>query len=99
MQKINYKTENGLTYVTVLVKEPIKSNILIDTGGLLNSNYSVISNKTIPYLKSIGIYKINYLILSHGDYDHMGEAINLINSFKVDKVIFNCGTRNNLEKN
>ena len=29
----------------------------------------------------------------------MGEAINLINSFKVDKVIFNCGTRNNLEKN
>ena len=28
----------------------------------------------------------------------MGEAINLINSFKVDKVIFNCGTHNNLEK-
>lgn len=85
---------------SIFIKYPYnKSNILIDTGGLLNSNYSVISNKTIPYLKSIGIYKINYLILSHGDYDHMGEAINLINSFKVDKVIFNCGTRNNLEKN
>ena len=84
---------------SIFIKYPYnKSNILIDTGGLLNSNYSVISNKTIPYLKSIGIYKINYLILSHGDYDHMGEAINLINSFKVDKVIFNCGTHNNLEK-
>ena len=28
----------------------------------------------------------------------MGEAINLINEFKVDKVIFNCGIHNNLEK-
>ena len=28
----------------------------------------------------------------------MGEAINLVNNFKVEKVIFNCGTFNNLEK-
>ena len=35
---------------------------------------------------------------SHGDYDHMGEAINLVNNFKVEKVIFNCGEFNELEK-
>ena len=34
----------------------------------------------------------------HGDYDHMGEAINLVNNFKVENVIFNCGEFNNLEK-
>ena len=34
----------------------------------------------------------------HGDYDHMGEAINLVNNFKVEKVIFNCGPYNDLEK-
>ena len=28
----------------------------------------------------------------------MGEAINLVNNFKVEKVIFNCGEYNNLEK-
>jgi len=28
----------------------------------------------------------------------MGEAINLVNNFKVDKVIFNCGEYNDLEK-
>ena len=28
----------------------------------------------------------------------MGEAINLINNFKVEKVIFNCGEYNDLEK-
>ena len=35
----------------------------------------------------------------HGDYDHMGETINLINNFKVENVIFNCGSYNGLEKN
>ena len=68
------------------------SNILIDTSS--NKSESII----IPTLKSNGIKKINYLILSHGDFDHMGEAINLVNNFKVEKVIFNCGPYNDLEK-
>ena len=29
----------------------------------------------------------------------MGEAINFVNNFKVDNVVFNCGEYNNLEKN
>ena len=35
---------------------------------------------------------------AHGDYDYTGEAINLVNNFKVEKVIFNCGEFNDLEK-
>ena len=34
----------------------------------------------------------------HGDYDHMGEAINLVDNFKVENVIFNCGEFNELEQ-
>ena len=37
-------------------------------------------------------------ISPHGDYDHMGETINIVNNFRVEKVIFNCGTYNDLEK-
>ena len=33
----------------------------------------------------------------HGDYDHMGYSIDLVNNFKVKKVIFNCGLYNDLE--
>ena len=74
-------------------------NILIDTGGKDNSNESsIVINKTIPYLKSLGIKRIDYLILTHGDYDHMGEAINLVEKYKVKKIIFNCGDHNDLEK-
>ena len=84
---------------SIFIKYPHnKANILIDTGGIINSNYEVVSNITIPYLKSIGINKIDYLVLTHGDYDHMGEAINLVNNFKVEKVIFNCESYNDLEQ-
>ena len=34
----------------------------------------------------------------HGDYDYMGEAINLVENFKFKKVIFNCGVFNDLEQ-
>ena len=69
--------------------------ILIDTGGSINKEYS---KDIISYLKSDGIRYIDYLILSHGDFDHMGESINIVNNYKVDKVIFNIGDYNELEK-
>ena len=72
--------------------------ILIDTGGKDNSNGVIFFNTINPALKSLGIQKINYLILSHGDSDHMGESLTLVNNFKVEKVIFNCGSYNYLEK-
>ena len=84
-----------------------RKNILIDTGGAIEykretwrgeRKNSIVDNTTIPYLKSLGIKKIDYFVASHGDYDHLGEAINLVNNFKVEKVIFNCGRFNFLEK-
>lgn len=81
-----------------------KKVTLIDTGGILQLNndkydYDITNNRTIPYLKSKGIKKIDNLILTHGDADHMGDAINIVENIKVNKVIFNCGSYNNLEKN
>ena len=80
-------------------------NILIDTGGRVSftkeewmkRDYSISDNIIIPSLKAHGISKLNFLILTHGDFDHMGEAINLVNNFKVEKVVFNCGPYNDLE--
>lgn len=71
-------------------------NILIDTGG--NKNYNT-SKDTITYLKSLGIRKIDYLILTHGDYDHLGDCPYLLSNFKVDKIFINNSSDNILEKN
>jgi competence protein ComEC len=71
--------------------------ILIDSGGLINSSYNV-SSGTIKLLKSIGVNKINYYITSHGDYDHVGDSVYLINNFNIDEVIFNMDDYNELEE-
>lgn len=93
---------------SILIHLPYnKGNILIDTGGRVNrekelwaqvqNNSSITDMRTIPYLKSLGIDKLDYLIITHGDYDHIGEAINLTNKFKINNVIFNKGEYNTLE--
>ena len=87
---------------SILVSFPNNGgNVLIDTSGdtMNYESSNNVGNKIIPYLKTVGITKIDYLVVSHGDFDHMGEAINLVNNFKVDNVVFNCGEFNNLEKN
>ena len=86
---------------SILVSFPNNgSNVLIDTSGdtMNYESSNNAGNKIIPYLKTVGITKIDYLVVSHGDFDHMGEAINLVNNFEVDNVVFNCGEYNNLEK-
>ena len=72
--------------------------VMIDTGGNINNKEFHVSNNIINFLYSKNINVISFLIITHGDYDHMGEAINLVNNFRVEKVIFNCGEFNDLEK-
>lgn len=86
---------------SILVSFPNNGgNVLIDTSGdtMNYESSNNVGNKIMPYLKTVGITQIDYLVVSHGDFDHMGEGINLVNNFKVDNVIFNCGPYNDLEK-
>lgn len=71
-----------------------KEIILIDTGEGYNNELS-------SYLKSEGITKIDYLFITHNHNDHNGEAINIINNFKVENVIvseFDNSSISNMKK-
>lgn len=88
---------------SILVVTPhLNKTILIDTGGIVsfNENYksNIVKNKTIPFFRRIGINKVDYLFLTHGDYDHAGEANELLSNFCVKKVFINMGNINNIEK-
>ena len=85
-----------------------KEFILIDTGGINSyvkeewmkrKDEYYVSDNSLSLFKALGIKKLDYLILSHGDFDHMGDANNIIDNIKVDKVIFNKGLDNELESN
>ena len=89
-----------------LIVTPNKKAVLIDTGGLVSfkkEDWTIKAKKTNnasnikTFINSLGINELEALIITHGDYDHMGEAVNLVNILKVKKVIFNCGEFNDLE--
>lgn len=90
----------------ILISPHLKEVIMIDTGGKITyqkdkwknkSKTYNLSDNAIKFLKSKGITKMDYLILSHGDADHAGEALNIIRQIKVKNVVLNHGTINNLE--
>lgn len=92
---------------SVLMELSNNRNILVDTGGILNyekedwqvrkKETNIAKNKIIPYLKSRGIGKLEALVLTHGDVDHLGEAMHLLERFKVKQVIMNSGNNNAFE--
>lgn len=99
-----YYLDVGQGDSSLIITPHLKEVILIDTGGKLSfdtkleGDKSYVSDGTLSLLRSLGINKIDYLILTHGDYDHMGDAIYLVNNIKINKVIFNCGEYNDFEK-
>lgn len=82
--------------------------MVVDTGGVMNysrekwqerkNKKSLTNYVTIPVLKKLGIRKIDYLVLTHGDFDHMGEALKLIKQYRVEDIYLNQGNFNLLEK-
>ncbi len=83
----------------VMISPYKREVIVIDTGGKVNDNNTdYIAKNIATYLKSMGVKKINTLIITHGDYDHMGSSLNLIDNIKVLKVVFNEGKTNELEQ-
>lgn len=87
-----YKLYGEVTMIDVgqgdctLIRLPMnQGNILIDTGG--NQDYDLATKTIIPYLKAIGIRKLDYVYISHSDYDHCGALTSLKEHFCVEHVI------------
>lgn len=104
-----YYLDVGQGDSTLIVMPHLSKTILIDTGGKINyktpdwkkqkKKYSIAKDSIIPFMRKLGINRLDYLILTHGDADHMGEASDIVDNFKVKNVIFNCGEYNSLEIN
>lgn len=93
---------------SALIVTKNNKSILIDTGGKLsyktdewkqkNKEFNLMTSSIIPFFKSIGLKKIDYLLITHGDADHAGYALELLNNYKVINKYTNKGRKNTLEK-
>lgn len=71
-----------------------EKNILIDAGGNQNTGKNVI----VPYLKSIGVTRIDAMIITHGDSDHTNGAIDVIKELNVKNIYLNSYANSDEEK-
>ena len=87
----------------VLIEMPYRKQvIMIDTGGLLrfdqemwkqtNEPYEVGRQVVLPFLKGKGINKIDTLIITHADADHMEGAEEVLRGVKVKEIHITPGS-------
>ncbi|HWK24386.1 MAG TPA: DNA internalization-related competence protein ComEC/Rec2 [Ureibacillus sp.] len=80
-----------------VIELPFREEVyLIDTGGLLRFNeeewktstnqYEVGRDIVVPFLKGKGIHKIDKLILTHADSDHMEGAEEILQEIHVKEI-------------
>lgn len=86
---INIKKELKIHFVDVgqgdctLICSPTGKNILVDGGGNQNADkYDVGEKVLLPYLLDRRIKKLDYVIISHFDSDHVRRNINNIRKIK-----------------
>ena len=73
---------------STLIITPMHKTILIDGGGNLDEkDYSIGKNVLIPYLLDKGIIKLDYIMISHFDSDHVGGILTVMEELKVGQVV------------
>ena len=81
---------------STLVIGPEGETMLIDTGDFRTDGQEV-----LDYLEAQGINRIDYLVTSHPDADHIGGHANLINTYETEKdgigAIYDPGVTSNTQ--
>ncbi len=61
--------------------------LVYDTGPKFRSGFNSGEAVVIPFLKSLAVNKLDMLIISHGDNDHIGGMESILDNISVDKII------------
>jgi competence protein ComEC len=88
------KLENGEVWFTLLdvgqglaaVVQTRSHTLVYDTGPRFSENFDTGSAVVIPFLNQHGVQKIDRLIVSHGDNDHIGGTHSILSAIPVTDV-------------
>lgn len=73
---------------STLIVTPKGKTILVDGGGSKEeSSFDVGESIGMPYLLDRGITKLDYVLISHFDSDHIGGLFYIMKNMKIGKVI------------
>lgn len=61
--------------------------LIYDAGHRLSSSFDAGKLVLLPFLQTIGVNKVNLMVISHGDNDHSGGAMIILKQIQVDQVL------------
>ena len=88
---------------SIFLRDVTGKTILIDVGGKAESNKKIekwqekattsnAQRSLIPYLKSRGVAKIDQLILTNTDKEHVGDLLEVTKAFHVGEILVSKGS-------
>lgn len=84
-----------VTYLSVgqgesaLLELPDGKTMLVDGGGTNNPDFDTGERVVAPYLRTKGIKRIDYMVLSHAQQDHMGGLAHIARNFAIGEFWWN----------
>ncbi len=106
--QIKHPLENEVTMVdigqgdSIFVRDVKGHTLLIDVGGKVSfseknawqerKSDSNAERTLIPYLNSRGVGKIDQLVLTHTDTDHMGDMLEVAKQVKIGEILVSQGS-------
>src|SRR5207248_4765667 len=68
---------------SAFVRLPHGATLLVDAGGLAGASTFDIGDRVVaPVLRAAGVRRLDYLVLTHGDPDHIGGAPAVLDEFR-----------------
>jgi competence protein ComEC len=61
--------------------------LVYDTGAKFGDRLDAGSAVVVPFLRQLGVHRLDTLVVSHGDNDHIGGATSILQSFPRAKLI------------
>jgi len=74
---------------STFIEFPEGTTMLVDGGGLNNPDFDIGERVIAPFLRSKGIKKIDCMLLSHAQQDHMGGLYFIAENFRVGEFWWN----------
>ena len=72
--------------LSILVRTHEKA-LLYDAGPKFGERFDIGQQVVIPYLRAIGVKKLDVLMISHADNDHSGGTSSVLNQVAVQRVL------------
>jgi competence protein ComEC len=70
-----------------VVVQTARHTLVYDTGARLSARFDAGRAVVVPYLRHAGVTRVDMLIVSHGDNDHIGGSASLLAAMPVTRVL------------